>query len=102
MPPQHHFKPGHGLLVVGFGSAEEHQVIVAPIRRAAAPLFELVTPIPYAQLQQMFDAGNPWGILGYEKALALDELSDEAIAVVTAHLPRKSSPLSGPFRRSTS
>ena len=39
------------------------------------PLFELVTPIPFVALQQMFNASAPWGMLGYEKALYLDELS---------------------------
>ena len=35
-----------------------------------------------------------WGTLGYEKALYLDELTDGAIAVITEHVPKKSSPLS--------
>ena len=94
VPEQYHFAPGYALLIAGFGSAEEHQHIVQPVREALPPLFDLVTPIPYAQLQQMFDEGNPWGILAYEKALYLDDLTDEAIAVVTTHLPQKSSPLS--------
>jgi hypothetical protein len=67
---------------------------VRPIREAVAPLFELVTPMPYGNLQQMFDEGNPWGILGYEKALYLDDMTDGAIDVITDHLPRKRSPLS--------
>lgn len=94
VPTQYHLAPGFALLVVGFGSAEEHQRAVQPIREGLPPLFEMVTPIPYTNLQQMFDEGNPWGILGYEKALHLDELTDEAIAVITEYLPRKSSPLS--------
>ena len=48
---------------------------MAPIRRAVTPLFELVTPIPYVALQQMFNESAVWGSLGYEKALYLDELS---------------------------
>jgi hypothetical protein len=94
VPPQHHFKIGHALLVVGFGSAEQHQATVAPVRRAVAPLFELVTPMPYVALQQMFNASAPWGTFGYEKALYLDELSDVAIDVIGEHAPKKSSPLS--------
>ncbi len=94
VPSQHHFTPGYALLVVGFGSAEEHARIVKPIREALPPLFELVTPMPYTQLQRMFDEANPWGILAYEKALYLDDLTDDAIAVFTEHLPRKKSPLS--------
>ena len=94
VPPQYHFRPGHALLVVGFGSAEAHQAIVAPIRAAVTPLFEMVTPIPYVALQQMFNDSAQWGTLGYEKALYLDELSDAAIAVIAEHVPRKRSPLS--------
>ncbi len=94
VPEQYRFAPGFALLVVGFGSAEEHAQALQPIRSSMPPLFGLVTPIPYAQLQQMFDEGNPWGILAYEKALYLDELGDDAISVFAEHLPRKSSPLS--------
>ena len=58
------------------------------------PLFELVTPIPFAALQQMFNASAQWGTLAYEKALYLDSLSDAAIAVISEHAPKKNSPLS--------
>ncbi len=94
VPEQYHLVPGYGLLVVGFGSAEEHQRVVKEVREALPPLVEFVTPIPYTQLQHMFDEGNPWGILGYEKALYLDDLTDDAVAVFTDYLPKKKSPLS--------
>jgi FAD/FMN-containing dehydrogenase len=68
--------------------------MVAPVREGLAPLFELVTPIPYAMLQQMLDDSAPWGILAYEKACYLDELTDDAIAVIAEFLPRKASPMS--------
>ena len=94
MPEEHRFKPGYALVVVGFGSAEAHAAVVAPVREAVRPLFELVTPIPFVALQQMFNPGAPWGALAYEKALYLDTLSDAAIAVICEHVPKKSSPLS--------
>jgi FAD/FMN-containing dehydrogenase len=94
VPEQHHFAPGYALFVVGFATPEEHAQVVAPIREAVPPLFELVTPIPYTMLQAMMDEGNPWGISAYEKALHLEELTDGAIAVITEHVPRKQSPLS--------
>jgi len=94
VPEQHRGLSGHALLVVGYGSPEEHQSVVAPIRKAVTPLFELVTPIPFVALQQMFNSSVLWGTLGYEKALYLDELSDAAIAVIGEHVPKKSSPLS--------
>ena len=94
VPAEHQLAPGFALLVATWGSPEEHAELVAPVRAAVPPLFELVTPIPYTELQKMFDEGNEWGLLAYEKALYLDELSDEAIAVFVRNLPAKASPLS--------
>jgi FAD/FMN-containing dehydrogenase len=94
VPEQHHFALGHALIVVGFGSAEEHARAVAPVREQLPPLFEIVTPLPYTALQQMLDDSAPWGVRGYEKALDLDDLSDDAIAVLTELTPRKASPQS--------
>jgi FAD/FMN-containing dehydrogenase len=94
VPEQHHFAPGYVLAVVGWDTPEEHAAMVQPIREQLAPLWEFVTPIPYAVLQQMIDDSAPWGILAYEKACYLDELSDGAIAVIAEHFPRKASPMS--------
>jgi len=94
VPEQYRLRPGHALLVAGFASPEDHAAIVAPVRDALPPLFELVTPIPYLALQQMFNDGAMWGTLGYEKSLFLDELYDAAIATIGEHASRKQSPLS--------
>ncbi|MGH2881854.1 MAG: BBE domain-containing protein, partial [Solirubrobacteraceae bacterium] len=94
VPAQYHFAPGHALIVVGFGTAEEHVQAIAPIRTACPPLFEFVTPIPYTQLQQMLDESAPWGIRAYEKGLYLDDLSDDAIGVLVGRAADKTSPMS--------
>ena len=94
VPPEHQLAPGFALLVASWGSPEAHAELVAPVREALPPLFELVTPIPYAELQKMFDEGNAWGMHAYEKALYLDDLSDPVIEIFAEHLPRKASPLS--------
>jgi FAD/FMN-containing dehydrogenase len=94
VPEQFHFMPGYIVVVVGFGSAEEHAGVLAPIRAALPPLFEFVTPLPYTQLQQMFDEDARWGLNYYEKALYLDRLSDDAISLITEHQTRKTSPRS--------
>lgn len=93
VPPEYHGLTGVAVLIASWGSAEEHAAAVQPLRDRG-PLFELVTPIPYVALQQMLDETSPWGIRGYEKALNLMELSDEAIDVVLEWLPRKASPMS--------
>jgi FAD/FMN-containing dehydrogenase len=93
VPPSYHGITGVAVLIASWGSPEEHAAAVQPLRDRG-PLFELVTPIPYVALQQMLDDSAPWGIRGYEKALNLMELSDEAIDIVLEWLPRKASPLS--------
>jgi hypothetical protein len=94
VPDEYHFTPGYVLIVAGFGELTEHAALVKAVSSAQPPLFDLVTPMPYVELQCMLDDAAPWSILGYEKALYLDTLSDDVIAVVTDQLPRKSSPMS--------
>ena len=94
VPEEYRLMPGYALVVVGFGSADAHAQLVAPVRDELRPLFELVTPIPFVNLQQMFDPAAPWGILGYEKAVYLDDLTDGAIEVIAEYQPRKVSGMS--------
>jgi FAD/FMN-containing dehydrogenase len=94
VPAEHQGKIGHALLVGGFGSAEEHAGALAPVREVCPPLFEFVSPLPYVALQQMFDDEYPYGINGYDKALYLTELTDEAITVMTERATEKSDPAS--------
>jgi FAD/FMN-containing dehydrogenase len=94
VPEQHHHQPGYALVVAGFGSAGQHRQVMTRIRQALPPLWELTTPMPYVALQQILDEANAWGFHTYDKGTYLEDLSDEAIAVVADHLPRKTSPLS--------
>jgi FAD/FMN-containing dehydrogenase len=94
VPEEHHFAPGHAVMVVGAGTAEEHAAAVAPFRERLRPLFEIVTPIPYVALQQMLDAAAPFGTSAYEKSLDIEELTDDVIAVLTESAARKASPMS--------
>ncbi|OLT10757.1 FAD-linked oxidase [Pseudonocardia sp. CNS-139] len=93
VPQEHHFAPGVAVLVAGFAGEGAHDALIAPVRERLVPLFELVTPIPYTELQKMLDDAAPWGIRNYTKALMLDELTDEAIDVVAGRLPEKVSPM---------
>ncbi len=94
VPSQYHFTPGYLLIVVGFSSAAEHARVVAPIRAALPPLFELITPIPYVSLQRTLDETAPWGLLGYQESIYLDELTDDVISVLVDKVPAKRSPMS--------
>ena len=94
VPEVHRLQPGYALVVVGFGSVDVHDRVVARIREALPPLWESVTPTPYTALQQLLDEANAWGFHSYDKATYISDLSEEAIAVITDHMRRKSSPLS--------
>jgi FAD/FMN-containing dehydrogenase len=94
VPVEHHHRPGYALLLAGFGDPAEHQQVVDRIRQTLPPLFDHVTPMPYTALQQMLDEVNAWGSYGYDKGAYFEDLTDEVIEVLTAHAPRKSSPLS--------
>lgn len=94
VPAEHHFAPGYALILAGFGAAEEHEAVVAAARDALPPLFEFATPMPYPALQSMLDESAPPGILAYERALYVDDLSADVIGVMTEFSGRKSSPMS--------
>ena len=94
VPAELHFTPAFALAVVGLTTEAAHAQLIAPIKAALSPIVELVTPIPYVGLQQMFDESAPWGLHSYEKAVYLDELSEGVIDVILEHQARKMSPLS--------
>ena len=94
IPAELHFTPAFAIAVVGFGTDTAHAELIAPIPKALKPIVELVAPIPYTALQQMFDAAAPWGMHSYEKAVYLQELTDGAIDVILEHQAKKMSPLS--------
>jgi FAD/FMN-containing dehydrogenase len=94
VPEQFHLAPGHALIIAGFGTAEEHEAVVESVRTKATPLFEFVTPMPYTALQSMLDDAAPPGILAYERALYLDDLTPDAIKVMADFSTTKNSPMS--------
>jgi FAD/FMN-containing dehydrogenase len=94
IPAQYHFTPSVALIIIGFGTEEEHAAAVAPIREALSPQFEAVMPLPYVALQQMLDEGTFWGIRAYSKGLYLDDITDSAVEVIADRAGRRGSPFS--------
>ena len=94
VPEQYQFAPGYVLLLTGFGGTPEHARLVDQVRGSLPPLFDLVAPMGYAELQQLLDEANAWGFYSYDKSSYLADLSDPVIDVVTEHVPGKNSPLS--------
>jgi FAD/FMN-containing dehydrogenase len=87
VPDQHHFQPGYVMLLTGFGRDDEHGRLVQRIRETLPPLFDMVTSLPYVELQKMLDDVGAWGFHNYEKGLYVKDLSDGVIKAVTEHVP---------------
>jgi len=94
VPEELRNQPGWIIAAVGFGDADSFAEAIAPISAGHPRAFDLVEETTYVELQGMFDDTAPWGALAYEKAVHLDELTDEVIDVMVEHQPRKSAPLS--------
>jgi FAD/FMN-containing dehydrogenase len=99
VPPQEPFPADqHGktaLVVVAChaGSLGDGEKALAPLGAFGHPMLAAIGPMPYATLQQSFDAGAPDGARFYWKAHTLDSLSDDAIAAVVGRVD----PLPGPY-----
>jgi len=94
VPAEHKLAPGFALLMIGFEGTPEHARLAAKIRQTLPPLFELVTPMPYTDVQQMLDEVTAWGHYGYEKGTYVESLSDDVTDVVREQVAHKNSPMS--------
>ena len=94
VPEQYQLQPGYAAVIAGFHGEQELREVMDRFRAAAAPLWEIATPMPYVALQQMLDEPNAWGHHYYDKGLDLQDLTDGVIDALVEHVPQKSSPLS--------
>jgi FAD/FMN-containing dehydrogenase len=83
------------------GPVAEGERLIAPVRRFGPPLADHIHPMPYTELQSMFDPALPAGNQYYVKAHFLREISDDAIDIVVEHFDRVPSPLSLQFFQQT-
>ena len=98
------FVPTHlqGTLMIAIvvcyaGSIEDGQRAVAPFQSFGPPAVNLISPMPYTALQQMFDAAVPFGRQVYLKSAHLAHLNDEALDTFITHAIAVTSPLSVAF-----
>jgi hypothetical protein len=94
VPEEIRGQTGFGMVVVGFGSPEEHAGVIEQASSAVAPLVSFASPMPYVALQQMLDEANGWGLYCYDKGCYVEDLSDGVIDALVEHYPQKASPLS--------
>ena len=83
VPEEARGKPAVGIVFAYVGPPEEGEAALRPLRDSLpAPVLDMVQPMPYVAVQQMMDAGNPFGIREYFKIDWLHSLPDEAIDVI--------------------
>ena len=99
VPEQYHHQPGFVLLLADLSTedtgAEAHARLVERIRQQLPPLFDMVTPMPFVELQQLNDEATAWGRHSYEKGSNLEELTDDVISVLVTQALLRTSPFAG-------
>jgi FAD/FMN-containing dehydrogenase len=79
IPEEHRGSPV--MVVVGCwcGPLDEGERATRPLREIATPIADVSGPMPFVEVQQVFDPDYPKGLRYYWKSLYLDELSDDMI-----------------------
>jgi FAD/FMN-containing dehydrogenase len=90
VPQELQGRPVVAVIPLSFGDPE----LLRPIREFGSPFADLVGPMPYVEVQKLFDPGNPPGNLNYWKAEAVQSLDDELIDLVLSHAEGMGSPFS--------
>ena len=94
-PPELHGTPITVLAGMYFGSPEEGQKALQPLREVAEPLLDLSNVYPYAAVNQMFDPFLVKGTLNsYWKSLYVDDLSDDLLRLILERANTSPSPQS--------
>ena len=74
------------------GPVEEGERVLKPLRDYGTPLADMIGPMPYTQVQCMFDEGFPAGQQNYWKSNYLRGLDDRAIGLIVEYMRRCPSP----------
>jgi hypothetical protein len=90
--------PVAAFIVCYSGLVEEGETVIRPLRDFGSPLADTIAPVPYTEVQAFGAPLYPPGRRNYWKSNFLDDLSDEAIAVLIEQFAAAPSPLSGEKR----
>ncbi|WP_202912031.1 FAD-binding oxidoreductase [Nesterenkonia muleiensis] len=94
-PVETHEVPYVGVLGVYAGPADQGEQALLPLRRLGDPLVDLSGPMPYLDVQRIYDPDYPDGLRYYWKSTKLQTLPDEVIDILTEHT------LAAPSKHST-
>jgi FAD/FMN-containing dehydrogenase len=92
-PEEHVGKLSLAILVSWTGSIEDGELALAPLRALAAPLVDMVGPMPYPEIYRLTDPFSaPHG--GAIRSMFAHQLSDAALDATIAAMEKASSPFS--------
>jgi FAD/FMN-containing dehydrogenase len=75
------------------GPVQEGERALEPFRKFGPPLADMVGPMPYVRVQQMFDEGMPPGMHIYWTSSYMKSVTDEVIDIVVDAFGRMPTPL---------
>jgi FAD/FMN-containing dehydrogenase len=76
------------------GDVADGEEATRPLRELAAPIADFSGPMPYLDLQGLFDPEYPDGRRYYWKSAYIDSLDDETVGILIDAAARRPSPLS--------
>jgi len=82
------------ILPAWMGDVKDAEKHLAPLRSFGSPIADMITEMPYLQLQSILDEAAPAGIRRYWKAGYFTNLSDELLDIVLRNLATRPSPMS--------
>lgn len=85
--------PVLAIYAVYAGPLDAGEEALRPLREFGPLLLDLVQPMPYTAVQTMADNLRPPGSLNYWKSGFMDNLSEEAVAILVDYFARTPSPL---------
>ena len=83
--------PALALVAVYNGDLAEGKAAVEKLRQIGIPLIDTFSPSPYQKIQTLFNAGAPAGLRYYWKSSFLEQLPEEAIAMVIKQAENRAS-----------
>jgi FAD/FMN-containing dehydrogenase len=87
IPPEKQGVPVVAILVCYTGDLAEGERVVAPLRRLATPIADVIAPMPYPAIFALMEVGEIRGLQHHFRSLFLQSLNDEVLhALVEASL----------------
>ncbi len=85
--------PVVAIIAAWLGDTGEGQARLAPVRNFSTPVADMMGPIPYTQLNTLFDDGVPFGVHRYWKSGFFAELGDDLLDRIIEHAAERTSPM---------